>query len=234
MLKNIAYGEHSVISRIYTRDLGLRSYIINGVRKPKSKINMAILQPLNLLDLEVYEKESSDLQRIKEIKCVPILYAIHEDFKKRGVALFMVELLNLCLQSEEGEATLYDLIESYVLRLESEGEATSMPIFFTLALSREFGIEPHGRYSEQTPYFDLVNGQYQPIPGGHSLSAERSQLLYLFQLMERSSSYTPVGRTDRREILDALIAYFQIHLLKQREFKSLDVLKEVMDTWHNL
>ena len=103
-----------------------------------------------------------------------------------------------------------------------------------VSLSKELGIAPHGRYSEDTPNFDLVSGQFQSSKGEHGLSAELSQLLYLFMLMEREQEHLQVDAQLRRSLLDAMIAYFQIHLMKHREFKSLDVLKEVMQAWHNL
>ena len=59
-------------------------------------------------------------------------------------------------------------------------------------------------------------------------------MLYLFLLMEHGQEHLQVDAKLRRELLDALIAYFQIHLMRHREFKSLDVLKEVMQAWHNL
>ena len=45
----IRYKESSIIARIYTKDLGLRSYIVNGVRSIKTS-KIAFFQPLTVLD----------------------------------------------------------------------------------------------------------------------------------------------------------------------------------------
>ena len=67
VLNYIKYGDTSIICKIYTEQFGLQSYIINGIRKSKSK-NIGLYQPLNILDLVVYHKKTSGLQRIKESK----------------------------------------------------------------------------------------------------------------------------------------------------------------------
>ena len=65
VLNYIKYGDTSIICKIYTEQFGLQSYIINGIRNSKSK-NIGLFQPLNILDLVVYYKKTSGLQRIKE------------------------------------------------------------------------------------------------------------------------------------------------------------------------
>ena len=62
----VKYSESSVIVKIYTELLGLQSYILKGVRKKKSKIKSNLLQPLTLVEMEVYHKENSEINFIKE------------------------------------------------------------------------------------------------------------------------------------------------------------------------
>jgi len=49
------YSESSVIAKIFTKNFGLKSCIINGVRKKKSKSKLGLLRPLTLLDIELYQ-----------------------------------------------------------------------------------------------------------------------------------------------------------------------------------
>ena len=64
----IKYRDTSIIARMYTREFGLQSYIVNRVRSVNSKIKIAHYQPFTLLDLVCYHKEEKDIQRISEIK----------------------------------------------------------------------------------------------------------------------------------------------------------------------
>lgn len=90
----IKYRESSIIVKIFTRDLGLKSYIVNGVRSAKSKSKMALYQPLSLLDLVVYDKENASLNRISEVKLNYPFQRIPFDFHRSGVAMFVGEVLS--------------------------------------------------------------------------------------------------------------------------------------------
>ena len=81
VLNYIKYGDSSIICKIFTDSFGLQSYIINGIRNSKSK-NIALYQPLNILNMVVYHKKSSGIQRIKEAKLDVIYSSVHNDMKK--------------------------------------------------------------------------------------------------------------------------------------------------------
>jgi DNA repair protein RecO (recombination protein O) len=65
VLHHIKYGESSVIATIYTRDFGRQSYLVNAARSKKSQNKASLLQPLFLVDLVAYQKQSSELHRDK-------------------------------------------------------------------------------------------------------------------------------------------------------------------------
>ena len=85
VLSYIKYGETSIICKIFTETSSIQTFIINGVRKSKSK-NIALYQPLNILDLVIYHKESSGIQRIKEAKLDVIYKSLHLDIKKISIS----------------------------------------------------------------------------------------------------------------------------------------------------
>ena len=97
VLSYIKYGDSSIICKIFTDSFGLQSYIINGIRNSKSK-NIALYQPLNILNMVVYHKNSSGIQRIKEAKLDVIYSSVHNDMKKVSVCFFISEFLykSLC------------------------------------------------------------------------------------------------------------------------------------------
>ena len=61
------YSESSVVAKVFTRHLGLRSYIIKGVRGRSGKVKQNLLQPLSALDMVVYDNPRTELNYIKEI-----------------------------------------------------------------------------------------------------------------------------------------------------------------------
>ena len=97
------YRDSSVIVQLYTEKFGLQSYIINGVKKPKAKINRSMLQPLSLLDLVVYYKTGGTVQRIAELKNTPVLQSIPYNITKTSLALFLNEVLYKAVKQQSGD-----------------------------------------------------------------------------------------------------------------------------------
>ena len=100
VLNYIKYGDTSIICKIYTKSFGVQSYIINGIRNSKSK-NIGLYQPLNILDLVVYNKKNSGLNRIKESKLDHPYNSLHLHIKKVSICFFLSEFLSKILQTEE-------------------------------------------------------------------------------------------------------------------------------------
>ena len=79
VLRNTNYSESSVISKMYTREFGMRTYLLQGVKKGKSPIRPSMIMPLSLVEMDVYEKATSNLNRVKELKSSPALLNIQDD-----------------------------------------------------------------------------------------------------------------------------------------------------------
>ena len=73
VLSYIKYGETSIICKIYTEENSIQSFIINGIRKSKSK-NTALYQPLTILDLVIYQRSHQEFKESKKQSL--ILYII--------------------------------------------------------------------------------------------------------------------------------------------------------------
>ena len=114
VLNYIKYGDTSIICKIYTEQFGLQSYIINGIRKSKSK-NIGLFQPLNILDLVVYHKKTSGLQRIKESKLDYAYKTLHLDMKKISVCFFLSEFLTRISQNDDDQKDNFDFIKDSLI-----------------------------------------------------------------------------------------------------------------------
>ena len=99
VLSSLRYKETSIISKIYTAQKGIQSYVANGVRKKNG--GKVYYQPLNIVELTAYYKKNNAIHRIREIKS-PIVYSsIPFHVLKSSVALFLGEVLSKCLKEEE-------------------------------------------------------------------------------------------------------------------------------------
>src|ERR1051325_9557854 len=122
------FSESSVVAKIYTALFGLQSYLINGVRNKKAKIKPGLLQPLSLLDMVVYHKERSGLQRLKEIRPSASggqFTSIPFDVKKGSMVMFLNEVLYKSIKEEEANQQLFDFIFNAIQLLDVQPEANN-------------------------------------------------------------------------------------------------------------
>jgi DNA repair protein RecO (recombination protein O) len=216
----IKYGDTSVIVKIFTREMGLRSYIVNGVRSSSKSNKMAFYQPLTLLELVVYEKEGKNLQRISEVKLHRPHHRIPFDFVRSAVAMFVAEVLARSVVEGYQNEAYYDFLEAAVDNLDSENAHLShFPIVFLLEGSKMLGFPPADAasfYSELEPILGVVG----------NLQAEKE---YLDMLMCDSFRYQgKAAQAQRKNLLDHFLTYYALHLEIHPDWKSVEVLRQLM------
>ena len=66
-LSYLKQGESSIITKIFTEEKGLQSFIVKGVRAKKAKKKLGLFQPLQLLSINANHSSKNSLQFINEI-----------------------------------------------------------------------------------------------------------------------------------------------------------------------
>jgi DNA repair protein RecO (recombination protein O) len=231
VLHHIKYSETSVIVTIYTELFGRKSYLINGVRSKKAKIKANILQPLFLLDMEVYNKPKRDLQRVKEVQNDFIFNSLPYDIRKSTVALFIAEILYKTIQEQEPNSDLFSYLYNsiQVFDLKEEG-AANFHLYFLIHLTKYLGFFPENNYSETYPYFDLKAGRFVQLKPLHLffLDKEDSAILSgLIVFSENQHDQLKITPGSRINILEKILDYYSLHNEGVSNVKSLSVLKDV-------
>lgn len=225
ILRNTNYGESSIISKMYTREFGVRSYILQSVRKGKSAVRPSMIQPLSIVQMDVYEKNNAKLGRVKELKNTPLLLNIQDDMLRKSIALFYIEVLNQCITEELCEEDLFDFLESQILLLENTKTLSYLPPKFLLSLSSFLGVQPQGTFSHSTPYLSVLQGVFVREQGTDTFTQEESAFVYhLLHTADTSGGNTAL----RKVVLKQLIRYYQHHVMKNKEIKSVDILAELL------
>jgi DNA repair protein RecO (recombination protein O) len=229
VIRNTRYGEGSVITKIYTRQFGMQSYIVNGIYNSKSSLKASLLQPLMILDLVVYHNNLRDIQRIKEAKANPQLGHLHFDVVKSSVGMFVSELLNKSIKEEEANEKLFDFVEDFIVRLDAATENISLwPEYFMLRLTRLLGFFPENNFdAEENNYFDLTEGKFTSFPQKSDYAigppdSEYFSKMIPLEIEELSAHHFP--KNIRAQILKNLILYYKLHLPDFQEIKSVEVL----------
>lgn len=227
VLHTIPYSETSIIAKIFTEELGLQSYIIKGARKAKSKTKAGLFQPLSLLDMVVYHKETKQLNFIKEIKIDQAYQSLHTDIRKSTVLLFISELLAKSIKEEEQNKELYRYIHDSLISFDKTDQLIPFfHILFSSLLTKHLGFFPQSNHSPQTPFLDPMEGTFRAVQTHPRLNKENSQLF--FNAFTRPESMLPsFNKKERSELINLIILYYQAHIPSFKEIISLDILKTV-------
>ena len=213
VLSYIKYGDTSIICKIFTDSFGLQSYIINGIRNSKSK-NIALYQPLNILDMVVYHKKNSGVQRIKEAKLDVIYTSIHNDMKKVSVCFFLSEFLSKILNNESDQEDKFDFIQNSLIEFDRlNSRFSNFHIQFLIKLSKYYGI-------------DIISLDQLIV------SNNTDKVLDEFVQKCIDESYQGNINSNnilRNKVINLIIDYFSIHLEINIKLKSTDVLKEIFN-----
>lgn len=220
VLGHVKYGESSLIIQVYTEKFGIQSYIENGVRKAKAKHKMAVFQPLTLLDLVVYKKANSSINRMSEIKVNPPYRTIPYEIIKSSIGIFLAEILHHILRGEEEEnPMMFGFIHDSLTYFDQKEEGyINFHLQFLAQLSTYLGFKPSGAVE----IMDEVS-HYHPI------KLRPDELVKLEELLSNDLTYElKINGEQRQQLLKILIHFYQIHSHSFKEIKSLRILHEVL------
>lgn len=219
VINHLKYRDTSIITKIFTKELGLKSYLVNGVRSSKSKPKMALYQPLTLLELVVYDRENRNLHHIAEAKLEHAFLRIPFDFYRSGIALFMAEILGKVLPDGYQNEGLFGFLEDAIIQLDTENTSLgTYPLAFLLLMTRYLGFEP-----EDAAHF------YDQLPTSRVSQNHRLKVSTMDQLIQQGNTAPgSIPTLLRRELMEDLILFYQTHLDGFGEVRSLEVLRSLM------
>jgi DNA repair protein RecO (recombination protein O) len=231
ILHQIKYTDSGVIVQVYTRDFGRQSILIKGMRSRKSGKHNVLFQPMFILDLVFYYRESRSIHVLKEFTVSHSPADIYADIKKSCIAVFLAEILTTVLKEETPNFELFDFIEDSIKYLDRcESGYANFHIVFLTGLSSFLGFEPGRRSDPENKYFDLMNGNFVSLPPLHSAYADPDISDILAEFFSASfdrMATIPLTGVVRNEVLETIIRYFGVHLPGLKKINSLDVLKEI-------
>ncbi len=231
VLHTIKYGETSVIVRVYTELFGIQSYILKGARGAKSKNKMNHLSPLTLLEMDVYHKESSHLQYIREMRITHPFSSIPFDIVKSSISLFINEVINRTVREEEPNPPLYTFLENSIRWFDLvHTNYTNFHLWFLVHFSRYLGFTPHDNYSTTNHIFNLREGCYQSMLPEHADYLDNPLCGYLVDLTETKLTDLPslhIPTPIRQDLLPRMIDFYRFHISGMKDINSLEVLHEI-------
>lgn len=238
VLKTNKYSETSVTARIYTERFGIQSYIINAVHSKTARIKPGYLQPGTLLAMDVYHKPGRNLNRIKELMCLPIYCTINSDVLKSSMLLFISEVLYKAIKEEDANSSLFSFIYSAFVALDKmTGKFLSFHLVFLVRMTKYLGFYPNSENSIFNSFFDLKEGKYVKNKPNHFHYIDPYLCKY-FSLLHTSFNQVSeniwedfddlsINNVIRNQLLEKIIEFYQLHLEGFKSINSHIILKEV-------
>ena len=233
VLQSIRYGDTSLIVKVFTRSLGLRSYIVKGAFNRNSKNRAALFQNLHLINyVEAGKPNKGSLGYLKDVQLTTVYQSIPFVMNKSAILMYVSELLSKTLTEQEQNEPLYDFIARSLLWLDLvEQDYANFPLFFTLELTRHLGFYPKTNH-ENGYCFDMMEGSFAYDLPVHPYYFEAENARLLSQLLNVSideACRLPLRVSQRRELLDGLMVFMRLHAPVMNDFHSHEVLKTVLE-----
>ena len=239
VLHTTPYSETSVIAQVFTRQLGLKTYISKGARGGKGRGRAALLQPMHQLDMVVYNTPRKSVNHIKEMQMTHSSSSTSTSTIRTSLLFFMNEVLYKTLRADEPNQPLYDYVDNAISQLEKTTTPdVSFPIRYLIDVARFLGIEPYDNYGSTETVFNISEGRFQAFPTrvylekhptARFFDAEQSK--YLHQYLHSIHTNTPPPSLDlqlRIKLINHLLDYYQEHLPTFKNFQSHHVLHDVL------
>ncbi|WP_400070974.1 DNA repair protein RecO [Zobellia russellii] len=231
VLTSIKYGDTSLIVKAFTESGGVKSYLLRGVlASKKGKLKTAYFQPLTQLEIVASHKNKGALESIREAKVNYPYQTLHSDISKNAMTLFLAEMLANSIHEEEANDALFEFIEASLQWLDNQSGISNFHIYFLIRLTRYLGFHPDTNEIELS-YFDLLEGEFtdtpslNPILNGDNLTYFKTFLGINFDEIH----HIKMNKSNRQELLQSLVLFYELHLQGFRKPKSLAILNEVFN-----
>ena len=217
VFRYVKYGETSIIATLYTQLFGITTFIVNGVRSSRSKGKIALFQPLSLVDLVIYHKESRNINRISEIKSLDPLNDLRTNIIKSSIALFIIEVLNKCIKEEEPNEALFDFLTNSIIRLnEAQSNYENFHLTFLLKLTKYLGFAPQN----STDFFVDIQSLSRTTTSEHQNLIE--------EIINHDFGYIlKMDFKTRSALLEDIILFYKVHM-DLPELKSVKILHTLL------
>ena len=167
---------------------------------------------------------------LRKLKSSRLIKPFQTGLKKTPWFNFLQKPLKNAIQEEETNPALYLFLETALNWLDSNDNISDFHLVFLINLTKYLGFFPNEEPLDAL-YFNLETGCFESsMPREQHL--EGSQVPVFRELLGMNFGANinlKLNRTKRRELLETLIRYFELHLLGFSKPKSLQILNEIFD-----
>lgn len=224
----IKFQETSLIVKCYTKENGIKSYLLKGIlRKKKSaKLNKAQFQLGSLLELVTKNSTNNKLNYINEASVYHQTPFTQTNVYKSSLVLFMTEVLNLALKEEEQNIQLYQFLEHSFIQLNEIEKFGTFHIAFLVELTAYLGFYPQIQ-DKNALSFDLTEGIFTNNKPRTNYLINEDLELFKQVIGIKFDTNISLSKKEKQLLIKILIDYFCLHLPEFKKPKSLYVFQTI-------
>ena len=234
VLHTLKYGERKVIVELLCRDTGRTACIVAVPKTQKGRVQMQMLQPMTLLDVEIDVRPTAQLQHLRDVRMSSPFSTIPFMPEKLSIVLFIAEFLYHATRGEQHNEALFDYVENSIQWLDGCADSfANFHLVFMMRLARFIGFYPNVDEYQQGDFFDLRDAMFvdrAPSHPDYLSSADAERLHQLVRMDYNTMRLFRMSHDDRNRITDGIIRYYRLHVDGFPELRAFAVLKEL---WKN-
>lgn len=224
VLKTTKYQDKNLIVKVYSLQNGLMSFFVqNAFSTAKKSGKSAYFQPLNIIDFQLFKHKMGALPKLKVVNNHVLLQDIYIQVEKSAILLFLSEIINLCIKEEEQNQKMFFFLKDQILALENTYHS-NFHLNFLLEFSAYLGFFPKTDY-QINDYFDKQNGCFTSNYNPNCFTRNQSGILHIFF----ENPLQKITSSQKKDTINLLLEYYQVHIHSSLKLKSLEVLKEVFN-----
>jgi DNA repair protein RecO (recombination protein O) len=180
--------------------------------------------------MDIYQKKTREIQRIKEFRLTYPYVSIPYDMVKTAQNLFIAEILNKIIIEEEQNPALYNFLESSLLFFDLMDKGKSVfHIWFLTHLTGYLGIMPDIRRMDRE-WFDMHLGTMvagEPPHPEYMKPGISSLFRSIMDTGIRELAGFKADQSEKTMLLDKILEYYTLHFSNLSGLKSPEILREV-------
>lgn len=226
---------HNVVT-LYTRSRGRMAFLVPVGKSKAGRLRNSVILPLALVEAEVNIRAGKELYTLRQVSPLRLWHDVYSNPVKSSLLFFIMEFANRLLRQMPPDENLWNFMVQALEFLEgaSYKKIANFHIAFLIRLASLIGIIPPAFKWERGDQFDMLGAE---MIGSHNPDFLRRRVLIpesesrlvplLLRINFRNMHLFRFSREERNRILDRLLEYYSIHLSLSRDYKSLDVLREM-------
>jgi DNA repair protein RecO (recombination protein O) len=172
VLRNRPLGETDRLITCFTLERGRITGVAKGAGKLRSRFGSS-LQPLSLIRLMLFGKETRSLYRIDHTDILISFQALRDDWERLRPALYAVDLVDALLPEADSQPRVFTLLHRLLTGI-AEGEAASLEVSLRVFEARLLTLVGYGPLLERCAICRRTaeaSGAVSPDLGGYVCTA---------------------------------------------------------------